>query len=146
MTRNYLTYAALAFSMLLLDLIWLGFIARPMYAAGIGHLMADKPNWVAAGLFYLVYAAGLLGFAVRPFDAAAGWQTPLLTAAAFGFVAYATYDLSNLATLKDWPWTIAAADVAWGSLASTLAAAAGRWVWLRSEALVHAQASTQVSA
>jgi uncharacterized membrane protein len=146
MTRTLLTYAALAFSMLLLDLIWLGFIARPLYAAGIGHLMADKPNWVAAGLFYLVYAAGLLWFAVRPFDAVAGWQTPLLTAAAFGLVAYATYDLSNLATLKDWPWTVTAADIAWGSLASTLAAAAGRWVWLRSETLASAHAATQVSA
>jgi uncharacterized membrane protein len=146
MTRTFLTYVALALSMLLLDLIWLGFIARPLYAAGIGHLMADKPNWGAAALFYLVYAAGLLWFAVRPFDAAAGWQTPLLTAAAFGFVAYATYDLSNLATLKDWPWTITAADIAWGSLASTLAAAAGRWVWLRSEALATAHATSQVSA
>ncbi len=130
--------------MLLLDLIWLGFIARPLYAAGIGHLMADKPNWIAAALFYLVYAAGLLWFAVRPFDAAAGWQTPLLTAAAFGFFAYATYDLSNLATLKDWPWRITLADIAWGSLASTLAAAAGRWVWLRMAALATAQAGTQV--
>jgi uncharacterized membrane protein len=107
-----------------------------MYAAGIGHLMADKPNWVAAGLFYLVYALGLLWFTVRPFDAAAGWQTPLLTAAAFGFVAYATYDLSNLATLKAWPWSIAITDMAWGSLASTLAAGAGRWVSLRCAAAV----------
>jgi uncharacterized membrane protein len=145
MTRTLLAYAAVAFSMLLLDLIWLGVVARPMYAAGIGHLMADKPNWAAAGLFYLVYAGGLLGFAVRPFDAAAGWQTPLLTAAAFGFVAYATYDLSNLATLRDWPWTITVADIAWGSLASTLAAAAGRWVWLHNAAVVTAQ-TTKVTA
>jgi uncharacterized membrane protein len=134
MTRTLLSYAAVAISMLLLDAVWLGVVARPMYAAGIGHLMADQPNWLAAGLFYLVYALGLLGFAVRPFDAAAGWRTPLMTAAAFGFVAYATYDLSNLATLKGWPWSIAILDMAWGSLVSTLAAGAGRWVWLRTAA------------
>ena len=141
MNRNFLAYVAVAFSMLLLDLIWLGVVARPMYAAGIGHLMADKPNWAAAGLFYVVYALGLLWFAVRPFDTAAGWQTPLLTAAAFGFFAYATYDLSNLATLKGWPWRIAIADMAWGSLASALAAGAGRWVWLHGAAAT-TQAST----
>jgi uncharacterized membrane protein len=142
MTRSLLTYAALALSMLLLDLVWLGLIARPLYAAGIGHLMADKPNWAAASLFYGVYALGLLWFTVRPFDAAAGWQTPLLTAAAFGFFAYATYDLSNLATLKDWPWSVAITDMAWGSLASALAATAGRWVWLRGAASVTMQGAT----
>ena len=144
MNRILLTYAAVAFSMLLLDLIWLGFIARSLYAGGIGHLMAERPNWLAAGLFYLVYAAGLVWFAVRPFNADSGWQAPLLTAAAFGLVAYATYDLSNQATLKDWPWRITLADIAWGSLASTLAAAAGRWVWLRMPALNIAQTGMQV--
>jgi uncharacterized membrane protein len=142
MIRTLLSYAAVAVSMLALDAIWLGFVARPMYAAGIGHLMADQPNWLAAGLFYLVYAAGLLHFAVLPFDASAGWREPLLTAAAFGFVAYATYDLSNLATLKGWPWSITLADITWGSLASTVAAAAGRWVWLRQATV----ASQQVAA
>jgi uncharacterized membrane protein len=146
MNRTLYAYAAVASSMLLLDLIWLGVVARPMYAAGIGHLMADKPDWVAAGLFYLIYAAGLLWFAVRPFDAAAGWQTPLLTAAAFGFVAYATYDLSNLATLKAWPWTVTLADMAWGSFASALAAGAGRWVWLRNAGVVAAQTTQEVTA
>ncbi len=145
MNRTFLAYAAVAFSMLLLDAIWLGFVARPMYAAGIGHLMTDKPNWLAAGLFYVVYALGLLRFTVMPFDASAGWLEPLLTAAAFGFFAYATYDLSNMATLKGWPWSITIADMAWGSLASALAASAGRWVWLRGAAVAATQASTQVA-
>ena len=131
MFRNFATWAALAASMLALDLIWLGFIAKPLYAQGIGHLMAERPNWLAGGLFYAVYALGLLWFAVRPFGADAGWREPLLTAAAFGFFAYATYDLSNWATLKAWPWTLAVTDMAWGSLASTLSVAAGRMAWLR---------------
>ncbi len=136
MNRKIPTYATVVLSLLLLDLVWLGLVARPMYAAGIGHLMAAQPNWVAAGLFYLVYALGLLRFTVLPFGAGAGWREPLLTAAAFGFFAYATYDLSNLATLKGWPWSIAITDMAWGSVASALAAGAGRRVLLRSAAAV----------
>jgi uncharacterized membrane protein len=146
MNRTLPAYAAVALSLLMLDLIWLGLLARPMYAAGIGHLMADQPNWVAAGLFYAVYALGLLRFTVLPFDAEAGWREPLLTAAAFGFFAYATYDLSNLATLKDWPWSVAIADMAWGSLASALAAGVGRRVWLRRAARSTTPANSQVGA
>jgi uncharacterized membrane protein len=146
MNRTLPAYAAVALSLLMLDLIWLGLLARPMYAAGIGHLMADQPNWVAAGLFYAVYALGLLRFTVLPFDAEAGWREPLLTAAAFGFFAYATYDLSNLATLKDWPWSVAITDMAWGSLASALAAGVGRRVWLRRAARSTTPANSQVGA
>jgi len=134
MNRTLPAYAAVALAMLVLDGLWLGVVAGPLYAAGIGHLMAGQPNWVAAGLFYGVYALGLLRFTVLPFDARSGWRAPLSTAAAFGFFAYATYDLSNLATLKDWPWALAIADMAWGSLASALASGAGRWAWLRSAA------------
>jgi uncharacterized membrane protein len=130
MTRYLAAYAALAFTMIAIDMLWLGVIARPLYTAGIGHLMAEKPVIPAAVLFYLIYALGLLIFGVLPFDAAAGWTRPLLTAAAFGFFAYATYDLTNLATLKGWPWTLAALDMAWGTLISVVAAAAGRVAWL----------------
>jgi uncharacterized membrane protein len=146
MNRIFPVYAAVALSLLVLDLIWLGVLARPLYAAGIGHLMADEPNWVAAGLFYAVYALGLLRFTVLPFDATAGWREPLLTAAAFGFFAYATYDLSNLATLKAWPWSVAIVDMAWGSLASALAAGVGRRVWLRPAARATTHDSSQVGA
>ena len=131
MSKLVVPYLAIVLTMMVLDVIWIGGIARPLYNRGIGHLMAEQPNWLAGGLFYLVYALGLLWFAVRPFDAAAGWQVPLLTAAAFGFFAYATYDLSNWATLRGWPATLALADMAWGSLASALSAGAGRLVWLR---------------
>jgi uncharacterized membrane protein len=131
MKRTLISGAAVALTLLVLDTIWLGVLARPLYADGMGHLMAEHPNWLAAGLFYAVYAGGLTGFAVRPFEAAAGWRQPLGTAAALGFVAYATYDLSNWATLRGWPASLALIDIAWGSLASIGAAATGRAVWLR---------------
>jgi uncharacterized membrane protein len=130
MSRYLAAYAALAFTMIAIDMLWLGVVARPLYTAGIGHLMAEKPLIPAALLFYLIYALGLLIFGVLPFDAAAGWTRPLLTAAAFGFFAYATYDLTNLSTLKNWPWTLAVIDMAWGTLISVVAAAAGRVAWL----------------
>ena len=124
------SYGAVLLTMVLLDLLWLGVVARPAYQAGIGHLMSERPLIPVAVLFYIVYAGGLFIFAVLPFDAAAGWRKPLLQAAMFGFFAYATYDLTNLATLKGWPWTLAVLDMAWGTLLSTVAVAAGRWAWL----------------
>jgi uncharacterized membrane protein len=130
MTRYLAAYAALAITMLVIDMLWLGVIAKPLYQAGIGHLMAEEPRLSAAALFYALYPLGLLIFGVLPFGADAGWTRPLLTAALFGFFAYATYDLTNLATLKGWPWSLAALDMAWGSLISAVSAAAGRVAWL----------------
>lgn len=114
--------------MLLLDVLWIGFIAKPLYQQGIGHLMADKPNLAIAALFYVVYAAGLMWFVVEPYANAAGVGKVVLTAALFGFFAYATYDLTNWATLKDWPASVAIADMLWGSLASAAAATTGYYV------------------
>jgi uncharacterized membrane protein len=124
------TFAATLAAIIVLDVIWLGLIARPLYRQGIGHLMADTPVWAAAVAFYLVYALGLLLFAVAP-NAGAGWGRTALMAALFGFVAYATYDLSNLATLRGWPLGLSLLDIAWGSTLSAASALAGRAVLLR---------------
>mgnify|MGYP000918040209 CR=1 FL=1 len=92
---------------LLIDVAWLALIAPKLYKANIGHLMADKPNLPAAGVFYLLYIAALLFFVIDP---------ALVKGGAFlGLVMYATYDLTNLATLKDWPLKITAIDLAWGT-------------------------------
>jgi uncharacterized membrane protein len=117
--------------MLLLDAMWLGWVARPMYLRGLGHLMAQTPLWWAAALFYVVYGLGLLRFAIA---GSASLREAAWSGAAFGCVAYATYDLSNLATLKDWPASLAFIDIAWGSVASAAAAAAGRLAWVRFDA------------
>ena len=130
MSRVLASYGGILLVMVLLDALWLGVLARPTYQAGIGHLMADKPLLPVAVIFYAVYALGLLIFCVLPFETEAGWRKPLLQAAMFGFFAYATYDLTNLATRKSWPWTLAVLDMAWGVLISTVSVAAGRWAWL----------------
>ncbi|MBC7624762.1 MAG: DUF2177 family protein [Aeromicrobium sp.] len=128
MTKYLLAYAATVVVIVAIDLIWLGVIAKPIYARGIGHLMADRPNVIAAILFYLIFAVGLMMFAVVPNQIDLGWQKTLIAAAAFGFIAYATYDLTNLATLKNWPIGLSIIDMAWGTLVSTIAAAVGRLV------------------
>jgi uncharacterized membrane protein len=134
MNHKLAAYLVALTVMLLLDLLWLGFVARPLYLQGLGHLMAETPTLWAAALFYAVYGLGLLRFAIA--SPATQKDTGAVSRAAlsgalFGFVAYATYDLTNLATLRDWPVVLAFIDIAWGTLASAGAAAAGRWAWGR---------------
>ena len=126
MTKYLVAYAAIALVMVALDLLWLGVIAKPLYQQGIGHLMSERPNIAVAVLFYLVYAVGLVVFALALQPAGAPWSRTLAAAALFGFFCYATYDLTNLATLKGWPIGMSLADMAWGVVVSTVSAAAGK--------------------
>jgi uncharacterized membrane protein len=119
-------YAGTLLAMTALDLVWLGLIAKPLYAQGIGHLMAPTPNVPVAVLFYALYALGLVIFAVAPQFAGPGWMKTFAMAALFGFFAYATYDLTNLATLRDWPPRLALIDIAWGTVVSGVSALGGR--------------------
>ena len=119
-------YVAILLALFLVDMLWLRVIASAWYAQGLGHLMAASPNLFAAGIFYLVFPAGLLIFAVLPAESAA-LPRAVAMGALFGFFAYATYDLSNLATLKGWPVTITLLDIAWGSALSGLSAGAGKF-------------------
>lgn len=128
MTKFFTVYATIFLVMLAVDLLWLGVIAKPLYQQGIGHLMAAKPNFVAAGLFYFIFPIGLMFFAVTPNGENLEWNRVLINAALFGFFAYATYDLTNLAIMKNWPISLSFIDVAWGTFASTLSAAAGKFV------------------
>jgi uncharacterized membrane protein len=128
MTRLLGSGATTLLVMLALDLVWLGLVARPLYESGIGHLMAERPFVPAAVLFYLVFAVGLMVFAVTPATAEGGWRRAALAGAMFGFFAYATYDLTNLATLRGWPIWLAALDIAWGTLVGAASSAAGRGV------------------
>jgi uncharacterized membrane protein len=120
------TYTAVLLVMLALDALWLGVVAKPLYQQAIGHLMAEQPRLGMALLFYAVYAAGITVFGVWPEAATPGWQGALRTGALFGFFCYATYDLTNLATLKGWPVGIALIDMAWGAAISGISAAAGK--------------------
>lgn len=99
----------------IVDLIWLGLIAKNIYSDNIGHLMSEKVNWLAAGLFYLLYILGLVYFAVHPALQGEGLLYALRMGLLFGFFTYMTYDLTNLATLKDWPLRVTLIDMAWGT-------------------------------
>lgn len=97
------------------DMVWLGVVAREFYRTHLGSLLNPDVNWTAAILFYLLFIAGLLVFAIRPALAGGGALAALLLGAFFGLVSYATYDLTNLATLKNWPLVVTVVDLAWGT-------------------------------
>ena len=126
MKRQLAAYAGTMIVMVGLDMLWLGVIAKPIYQSGIGHLMADQPNVPVAVLFYVVYGLGLEVFAVLPAGPAPSWAKTVGMAALFGFFAYATYDLTNLATLKQWPIGLSVMDVTWGTCISAAAAGGGK--------------------
>lgn len=116
----------------LIDMLWLGVIAKNLYRPRIGHLMSDDVNWTAAICFYLLYIVGILFFGVLPALKDENWQTALFFGAAYGFFTYMTYDLTNLATLRDWSVTVVIADVVWGTvLGGTVASLSffiGQWL------------------
>ncbi len=126
MKRQLAAYAGTMVVMVGLDLLWLGVVARPWYLQGMGHLMADEPKIAAAVLFYALFGLGLVVFAVLPAGPAPGWGRTVAMAALFGFFAYATYDLTNLSTLKQWPIGLSVLDIAWGACVSAAAAAGGK--------------------
>lgn len=99
-----------------IDLIWLGVLAKDFYQRRLGYLMRPQVNWTAAILFYLIFIVGIVIFAVKP---ALETQSPvraLAYGALFGFFTYATYDLTNLATVRDWPVIVTVVDLIWGTV------------------------------
>jgi uncharacterized membrane protein len=101
---------------LVIDFIWLGLIAKNFYQQQIGGLMKTNINWPAAIIFYLIFVVGLVVFVINPSLASGSWLKALILGALFGFIAYATYDLTNLATLKDWPLIVTVVDLIWGAV------------------------------
>jgi uncharacterized membrane protein len=100
----------------LIDMIWLGAVARGFYRRHLGPMLSPKVNWAAAIIFYLLFIVGLLAFVIRPALAAGKPIDALFFGALFGLISYATYDLTNLATLKDWPLAVTIVDLIWGSI------------------------------
>lgn len=112
--------AALA-ALAVLDALWLGVVARDLYRDKMGTLLADQPRWAAAILFYLVHTAGVVVF---PLALSQSWLGALLYGALFGFVVYAAYDLTNLATLRGWPLSLTVIDLAWGTAVTAVSCVA----------------------
>jgi len=133
MISYYLKLYACAFlGFLVIDFVWLAFLARGFYRKHLGFLLSDQPNWWAAFIFYLLFVAGLLVFAAVPAIQAGSLRRALLLGAFFGLVTYATYDLTNMATVKNWPLVVTLVDLAWGAVLSAsvtcIAYFAGRWL------------------
>lgn len=98
----------------LIDMVWLGVIAKNLYRKYIGHLMLATPNWSAAIIFYLLFVVGLVIFAINPALSKNSWSYALLYGAMFGFFTYMTFDLTSLAVIKGWSWEIVVIDIIWG--------------------------------
>ncbi len=126
------SYIGTALVFLALDSVWLSTMASRLYRPLIGPMLAPTFSVGAAATFYFLYVAGIVVFAVAPALAAGRWQTALLLGAFFGLVAYGTYDLTNQATLKDWPVMLTVVDLMWGTVVTGSAATGGfffaRWM------------------
>ena len=99
-----------------IDMVWLAVVAKNFYQKHIGFLMKPDINWLAAIIFYLLFITGLIIFVITPAMVKQSWVHALLYGALFGLVTYATYDLTNLATVKDWPLLVTVVDLVWGSV------------------------------
>jgi uncharacterized membrane protein len=117
-----------------LDFAWLSTATSRIYQPYLGDLLAEKPNLGVAAVFYLFYVVGVVALVVVPALQEGNVVGALWRGALFGFLAYATYDLTNLATIRDWPWQISVIDMVWGTTLNSLVAIAGfyagRWLGL----------------
>ncbi|MBO0129699.1 MULTISPECIES: DUF2177 family protein [Agrobacterium tumefaciens complex] len=131
MKTYFAAYFFTLVAFLVIDFIWLSTMASRLYRPAIGDLLAENFRLAPAVVFYLIYAGGLTFLAVRPALLSGEWTTALLYGAIVGFMAYATYDLTNQATLKNWPTTLTIADLLWGAFVSAAAAIIGYIVTVR---------------
>jgi uncharacterized membrane protein len=120
-------YIATAVVFLGLDALWLSKVALGMYRRELGSLLLERPNLAIAGAFYLLYVGGIVVLAVAPALSEGNWWRALLMGAVLGLVAYGTYDITNLSTLKGWSTRLALIDIAWGTALTAVAATIGYW-------------------
>lgn len=124
-------YLGAALAMLALDSAWLSFAARRLYRPELGDMLADGFRLAPAAIFYFLYVGGILFLAIMPGLEAGKWTVAATRGAALGFIAYATYDLTNQATLRHWSTLVTLSDIAWGTVLTAISATAGyaaaRW-------------------
>lgn len=124
---TYMTALPVFFS---IDMLWLGWLSGDLYQKEIGHLLGPI-NWTAALMFYVMFLAGIVIFAVRPGLLGKSVKDAALWGALFGLFTYGTYDLTNMATLKDWPWLVVLVDILWGMILCSSVSAITCWLRLR---------------
>lgn len=111
-----------------IDFVWLSVVANKFYKSQIGTLLLEKPNMIAAVAFYVIYVVGIVAFVLTPALEKNSWQHAAGYGALFGFIAYATYDLTNLATLKGWTLKLVVVDLLWGAVLTGGVAVISFWV------------------
>lgn len=128
MKKRAVAYISTLIVFVAIDFVWLSIMASVLYRPALGDMLATDFRLAPAILFYLMYAAGLTFFAVRPGLVTAKFGTSFLYGGLLGFMAYGTYDLTNQATLANWSTTLTIADLIWGSTLSAVSACAGHWI------------------
>jgi len=123
--QTVIAYTITVVVFLAFDFLWLSQVAKPFYTTHLGHLLRDSPHLGIAAAFYALYVIGIIIFAVAPALRAGAPEHALLYGALFGFFAYATYDITNYATLKDWPMVVTLVDITWGTVLTGVSAYIG---------------------
>jgi uncharacterized membrane protein len=127
-TKLIISYLLTFAVFLAIDMAWLGFIAKDLYRKHLGKFLSDEVNWIAAIVFYILFVIGIFIFAIMPAVEKNSLNSAILLGALFGFFTYATYDLTNLATLKNWPLNIVFIDILWGSVLTGIVSTAGFYI------------------
>ena len=122
---SYLLTTAVFFA---IDLLWLGIIAKRFYGRHLSNFLADEVNWAAAIVFYLLFIVGIFVFAIMPAVGKQVWIHALIYGGLFGFFTYATYDLTNLATLNSWPIKVVIVDIIWGIILTASVSVSGYFI------------------
>jgi uncharacterized membrane protein len=127
-TKLLISYALTFVVFFIIDMAWLGFIAKDLYKKYLGGFLSEQVNWTAAVVFYLLFIVGVFIFAILPSVEKNSLVSAIVLGALFGFFTYATYDLTNLATLKGWPINIVFIDILWGSVLTSIVSTAGFYI------------------
>jgi len=124
--KFFITYVVTVPVFFIIDMFWLGVVAKPIYNKYLGYILAEQTKWGSAIIFYLLFILGLVFFAIYPTLQSGGtiWKA-ILYGALFGFFAYMTYELTNHAVIRDWPWQIVIIDILWGTFLGGAVAGAG---------------------
>ena len=128
MLKYFGIYLSFLITLIAIDLVWLLGVARNLYQQEMGDLMATEPKLIAGLAFYLLYALGVSIFVIAPALSKQSWLYAVQYGALFGLFCYMTYDLTNLAVIRNFPTGLAFIDIAWGSAVTALAAGAAYWV------------------
>ena len=131
MIKNFAIYLSFLIALIAIDLVWLLGIAKNLYRNEMGDLMASEPKLLAGLAFYLLYALGVCIFVIVPALSKQSWIYALQYGALFGLFCYMTYDLTNLAVVRNFPTQLAFIDIAWGSVVTALCASFAYWVGSR---------------